>query len=136
MHEPEVTDEQLLSARDAASFELFYCRQVDAVLGFFARRTGDPELAADLCAETFAAALSGRLFVGNQGDATLTTIGLRSHKPIGSPLPLPVESGYIVGVSAGERGVWVGVRKTPGVAIRVSPTQRRVVRPVGVRSGR
>jgi len=57
-----------------------------------------------------AAALSGRLFVGNQGDATLSTIGLRSHKPIGSPLSLPVEGGYIVGVSAGERGVWVGSR--------------------------
>jgi DNA-binding beta-propeller fold protein YncE len=82
-----------------------------------------------------AAALSGRLFVGNQGDATLTTIGLRSHKPIGSPLPLPVEGGYIVGVSAGERGVWVGVRKTPGIAIRVSPTQRRVVRPVTMPDG-
>jgi len=77
-----------------------------------------------------AAALSGRLFVGNQGDGTLSTIGLASHKPIGPPLPLPVEGGYIVGVSAGERGVWVGVRKTPGLAIRVSPTQRRVVRSV------
>ncbi|MEA2134722.1 MAG: hypothetical protein QOC68_2631, partial [Solirubrobacteraceae bacterium] len=60
MHEPEVTDEQLLSARDAGTFELFYLRNVDSVLGFFARRTGDPELAADLCAETFAAALSSR----------------------------------------------------------------------------
>ena len=60
MHLPDTTDEQLLSARDAASFELFYCRHVESMLGFFARRTGDPELAADLCAETFAAALAGR----------------------------------------------------------------------------
>ena len=82
-----------------------------------------------------AAALSGRLFVGNQGDATLTAIGLKSHKPIGAPLPLPVEGGYIVGVSAGERGVWVGVRKTPGLAIRVSPTQRNVVRSVVMPDG-
>jgi YVTN family beta-propeller protein len=82
-----------------------------------------------------AAALSGRLFVGNQGDATLSTIGLGSHKPIGSPLSLPVEGGYIVGVSAGERGVWVGVRKTPGLAIRVSPTQRRVVASVTMPDG-
>src|SRR5215218_375048 len=60
MHAMDATDDQLLSARDAASFELFYCRHVDSVLGFFARRTGDAELAADLCAETFAAALAGR----------------------------------------------------------------------------
>src|SRR5829696_3218551 len=60
MPDADVTDDQLLSARDAASFELFYTRHVHAVLGFFARRTGDPELAADLCAETFAAALAGR----------------------------------------------------------------------------
>jgi RNA polymerase sigma factor (sigma-70 family) len=57
---PEATDEELLSARDAASFEQLYCRHVECVLGFFARRTGDAELAADLCAETFAAALAGR----------------------------------------------------------------------------
>ena len=55
-----MTDEQLLSGSDAASFELFYCRHVEPLLGFFARRTRDPELAADLCAETFAAALAGR----------------------------------------------------------------------------
>ena len=60
MHDSDVNDEELLSARDAASFELFYCRHVEPLLGFFARRTGDPELAADLCAETFAAALASR----------------------------------------------------------------------------
>src|SRR3954464_8838123 len=60
MHDPEVRDEELRSPRDAASFERFYCRHVEALLGFFARRTADPELAADLCAETFAAALASR----------------------------------------------------------------------------
>ena len=40
------------------SFGIFYRRRVDAVLAFFLRRTGDRELAADLTAETFAAALS------------------------------------------------------------------------------
>ena len=60
MPDPDATDEQLLVARDAASFELFYVRHVDAMLGFFARRTFDAELAADLCAETFAAALASR----------------------------------------------------------------------------
>src|SRR3954463_2711217 len=60
MHTMSATDEELLSARDAASFECFYVRHVDALLGFFARRTRDPELAADLTAETFAAALAAR----------------------------------------------------------------------------
>jgi RNA polymerase sigma factor (sigma-70 family) len=60
MHDTGVTDVQLLGASDASSFEAFYCRHVESVLGFFSRRTRDPELAADLCAETFAAALAGR----------------------------------------------------------------------------
>ena len=54
------SDEQLLTRRDAASFERFYVRNVDELLGFFARRTRDAELAADLTAETFAAALTAR----------------------------------------------------------------------------
>ena len=54
------TDEQLLTRGDVASFECFYVRHVDALLGFFARRTRDAELAADLTAETFAAALGAR----------------------------------------------------------------------------
>jgi RNA polymerase sigma factor (sigma-70 family) len=60
MQTPSRTDEELLSARDAPSFELFYLHHVSTLLGFFARRTGDPELAADLTSETFAAALAGR----------------------------------------------------------------------------
>ena len=56
----EPTDSQLLSATDTRSFELFYRRHFEPVLGFFARRTRDAELAADLAAETFAAALSAR----------------------------------------------------------------------------
>jgi RNA polymerase sigma factor (sigma-70 family) len=53
-------DEALLAAgkRDVDAFGLFYRRRVDAVLAFFLRRTGDRELAADLTAETFAAALA------------------------------------------------------------------------------
>src|SRR3954471_8615379 len=54
------SDEQLLAMGDAASFECFYVRHVDGLLGFFARRTRDAELAADLTAETFAAALTAR----------------------------------------------------------------------------
>ena len=53
-------DEALLVAgrNDGRAFGLFYERRVDSVLAFFLRRTGDRELAADLTAETFAAALS------------------------------------------------------------------------------
>jgi RNA polymerase sigma-70 factor, ECF subfamily len=54
------TDAELLVAGDPDSFEVFYRRWVRPLLAFFARRTGDPELAADLTAETFAAALAAR----------------------------------------------------------------------------
>jgi RNA polymerase sigma-70 factor (ECF subfamily) len=58
---PEVrSDEDLLASRDGESFELFYLRHAERMLGYFARRTRDPELAADLTAETFAAALASR----------------------------------------------------------------------------
>ena len=53
------TDEDLLrdTPERPEAFGIFYRRHVDAVLAFFRARTGDPELAADLMAETFAAAL-------------------------------------------------------------------------------
>jgi RNA polymerase sigma factor (sigma-70 family) len=54
---PEPTDRDLLRAAargDAAAFARFYRRYVRVLLGFFPRRTGDPVVAADLAAETFA----------------------------------------------------------------------------------
>jgi RNA polymerase sigma-70 factor (ECF subfamily) len=56
----EPSDEQLLLDHDPAAFEQFFRRRSGAVLAYFMRRTGDPETAADLMAETFAAALLGR----------------------------------------------------------------------------
>jgi RNA polymerase sigma factor (sigma-70 family) len=55
------TDEELLAAVDhePEAFAVFYGRHVRPLLGYLVRRTGDAELAADLCAETFAAALDG-----------------------------------------------------------------------------
>jgi RNA polymerase sigma-70 factor (ECF subfamily) len=51
-------EELLLSARrDGESFGEFYRRHEEPVLRFFVRRVRDPELAADLAAETFATAL-------------------------------------------------------------------------------
>jgi RNA polymerase sigma factor (sigma-70 family) len=51
------TDEDLLLANTPDAFGEFYDRHARALAGFFARRTGDPEVAADLTAETFASAI-------------------------------------------------------------------------------
>jgi RNA polymerase sigma-70 factor (ECF subfamily) len=55
------SDEALLAVarREPDAFAVFYRRHVRALLGYFLRRTREPELAADLTAETFAAALDG-----------------------------------------------------------------------------
>jgi RNA polymerase sigma-70 factor (ECF subfamily) len=56
------TDAELLAATDASpeAFGVFYRRHVAALLRYLMSRTGRPELAADLCAETFASALEQR----------------------------------------------------------------------------
>jgi len=81
---PELrSDEDLLSARDGASFELFYRRHAERMLGYFARRTRDAELSADLTAETFAAVLAGRRrFSADQGGASAWLFGIASKKLI------------------------------------------------------
>ena len=56
----EATDETLLRSGDLEDFGRFYDRYVRPLLAFFQRRTGDPETAADLTAETFAAAMIAR----------------------------------------------------------------------------
>jgi len=55
------TDEQLLTETPArpAAFGVFYRRHEASVLGYFMRRVRNAEVAADLAAETFAAALLG-----------------------------------------------------------------------------
>ena len=55
------TDAELLGATrtDSEAFAAFYDRYEAAVIAYFARRVRDPELAADLTAEVFAAALVG-----------------------------------------------------------------------------
>lgn len=53
----EPTDEELLASHETADFGLFYDRHVRTLLGYFQRRTGDPQVAADLTAETFASAI-------------------------------------------------------------------------------
>jgi RNA polymerase sigma factor (sigma-70 family) len=56
----QVSDEELLRSDDPEAFGVFYDRHVRTLLGYFARRTGDPEVAADLTAETFASAIVAR----------------------------------------------------------------------------
>jgi RNA polymerase sigma-70 factor (ECF subfamily) len=53
------TDGELIiaTAHDPEAFAVFYRRHIRGVISFFRRRVSSPELAFDLCAETFAAAL-------------------------------------------------------------------------------
>lgn len=53
------SDEQLLAAAatEPEAFGAFYRRHVEALLAYLLRRTGRPDLAADVCAETFATVL-------------------------------------------------------------------------------
>jgi RNA polymerase sigma factor (sigma-70 family) len=77
-----MTDEELLvaSERDRAAFGEFYERTERAVLGFFGAATRSADLAADLTAETFAAALSsvGR-FDPARGSARVWLFGIARH---------------------------------------------------------
>ena len=56
--EPDRDDDALLAAAadDPEAFARFYRLHVRGVIAYFRRRVHDPELAADLTAETFAAA--------------------------------------------------------------------------------
>jgi RNA polymerase sigma factor (sigma-70 family) len=55
----EASDGELLAATRSRpdAFAAFYDRYETPVVGYFTRRTGDPDVAADLTAEVFAAAL-------------------------------------------------------------------------------
>jgi RNA polymerase sigma factor (sigma-70 family) len=75
------TDEDLLLSGDPEDFGRFYDRYVDMLLGYFARRVHDPEVAADLTAETFAAALvARRRFRRARTPAVAWLFGIAQHK--------------------------------------------------------
>src|SRR3954462_2510478 len=65
----DATDDALLTSGVLEDFGRFYDRYVRTLLGYFQRRTGNPEVAADLTAETFASAI----------------VAKRRFKPGGSP---------------------------------------------------
>lgn len=78
------SDDDLLcafAAGDPEAFGSFYRRHLPAVLGFFLRRTGDPELTADLTAEVFAAALlAAERYRPGERPALAWLYGIAAHK--------------------------------------------------------
>lgn len=77
-------DDELLArfaAGDACAFVAFYRRHLAAVLGYCLRRTGDPELTADLTAEVFAAALlAAERYRPGERPARAWLYGIAAHK--------------------------------------------------------
>jgi RNA polymerase sigma-70 factor (ECF subfamily) len=77
------SDDGLLAvaAEDAAAFSAFYQRYEPAMLAYFAGRIGDPELAADLTAEVFAAVLVAcRRYRPGKAPAHAWLFGIAHHK--------------------------------------------------------
>ncbi len=77
------SDDRVLAAaaRDPRAFAAFYERYERPMLGFFVRRTADPELAADLTAEVFAAALGAcARYRPGQAPASAWLFGIAQHK--------------------------------------------------------
>jgi RNA polymerase sigma-70 factor (ECF subfamily) len=75
------TDEALLSSGDLEDFGLFYDRYVSSLLAFFQRRVHNPEAAADLTAETFAAAMVARKrYEARTATAAVWLFAIAQHK--------------------------------------------------------
>jgi RNA polymerase sigma factor (sigma-70 family) len=71
------------SRTDPEAFGVFYARHLPLVLGFLVSRSNDRELAADLAAEVFAAALEGRdRFDERRGSASTWLCTIASYKLI------------------------------------------------------
>jgi RNA polymerase sigma factor (sigma-70 family) len=79
----ELSDEDLLvgTPERPELFGVFYRRHLRSVLAYLVHRTGEREIAADLCAEVFAAALEGlERFDAQQGPARAWLFGIAQHK--------------------------------------------------------
>src|SRR5215217_3424763 len=75
------SDDELVARLEPGSFAVFYRRHVEDVAAFFMRRTRNAELAADLTAETFAAALVARAsFDPGRGSASAWLFGIALNK--------------------------------------------------------
>jgi DNA-directed RNA polymerase specialized sigma24 family protein len=83
MMQRDPSDAELLRASgdDPEAFGRFYDRHAGVVLAFFMRRTGWPQLAADLTAETFAAAfISRRRYRDTGAPALAWLLGIARHQ--------------------------------------------------------
>ena len=81
MRDTTSTDEALLLSGAPEDFGCFYDRYVRSLLAYFQRRTRDPEVAADLTAETFAAALAARgRFQARAVPASVWLFAIAHHK--------------------------------------------------------
>jgi len=77
------TDVELLAAtpREIEAFGVFYRRHVEWVLGYLGSQVRDPERAADLTAEVFAAALlSARRYQASRGEPQSWLYGIVHNK--------------------------------------------------------
>ncbi len=75
------SDDDLILSTDPEDFGRFYDGTIEMVLGYFARRVRDPEVAADLAAETYAAALAARhRFRRSSTPAIAWLFGIAQHK--------------------------------------------------------
>ena len=82
------SDAELLAATpgDPAAFGRFYDRYEPAVAGYFLRRTRVPEVAADLTAEVFAAALDGAARYRPEGATAAVWLFAIAHNVLASSL--------------------------------------------------
>jgi RNA polymerase sigma factor (sigma-70 family) len=79
----ERTDNQLLSAsaKDPDAFTELYRRHAEDLLRYFARRTLDPEAAAELTAETFAEAFASRgTYTDTGANGVAWLYGIAKHR--------------------------------------------------------
>ena len=66
---------------DPVVFDAFYRSHAESLLRYFYRSTDDPDVAADLCAETFAAALTNsRQFNAERGSAAAWLYGIAKRQ--------------------------------------------------------
>ena len=71
---------QAAGASAAAEFERLYRVNVDAVTAYFARRTADPHVVADLTADTFVRVITGfESFDPRKGTARAWLFGIAGH---------------------------------------------------------
>ena len=74
------TGEPAAGTGAAAEFERLYRANVDAVTAYFARRTADPQVVADLTADTFVAVITGfGSFDPRKGTARAWLFGIAGH---------------------------------------------------------